>query len=100
MLREFFQEEVGPSFRFDAAMREFVASGEGRTLGAAVDHWWATRDRADAPIGPQFELNRFTRQWWRANPGGSRDELPAAWLATGTNPRTREAGPDRAAGFG
>jgi hypothetical protein len=86
VLREFFTAEVGPSFRFDAAMRDFVANGAGKTLGDAVDHWWASRDRDAPPIGPQFELNRFTREWWRANPGGTRDELRAAWLAYRNQP--------------
>ncbi len=86
VLREFFTAEVGPSFRFDAAMRDVVANGAGKTLGDALDHWWASRDRDEAPIGPQFELNRFTREWWRANPGGSRDELRAAWLAYRNQP--------------
>ena len=72
---------LGPSFRFDAAMRAFVADGAGRTLGDAVDHWRLSRNRRDGPIGPQFELNRFTRAWWRANPGGTREQLRAAWLA-------------------
>lgn len=86
VLREFFTAEVGPSFRFDAAMRDVVAKGAGKTLGDALDHWWASRNRDEAPIGPQFELNRFTREWWRTNPGGSRDELRAAWLAYRNQP--------------
>lgn len=86
VLREFFREEVGATFRFDASMREFVANGTGRTLGEAVDHWWTTRGRGGAPIGPQFELNRFTRQWWRANLGGTRDELRAAWVTYRNEP--------------
>lgn len=86
VLREFFTVEVGPSFRFDAAMRDVVANGAGKTLGDAVDHWWASRDRVKAPIGPQFELNRFTREWWRAHPGATRGELRAAWLAYRNEP--------------
>lgn len=34
---------IGPLFRFDAAMRDFIAGGAGQTLGAAVDHWHGTR---------------------------------------------------------
>ena len=73
VLREFFASEVGPSFRFDAEMRDFIAKGEGRTLGDALDHWRATRGRGQSTIGRQFELNRFTRQWYQDNPSGHRD---------------------------
>ena len=30
---------------------------------------------------PQFELNRFTRQWYLDHPQGSRDDLRTAWVA-------------------
>jgi hypothetical protein len=86
VLREFFASEVGPSFRFDAGMRDFIANGEGRTLGDAVDHWRATRDRGQSTIGRQFELNRFTRQWYQDNPNGHRDGLRAAWLTYRNQP--------------
>ncbi len=79
VLREFFVGLVGQSFRFDAPMRNFVAGGAGRTLDEAVDHWRATRDQGPASIGPQFELNRFTRGWYLDNPGGTRDEVLTAW---------------------
>lgn len=80
LLRRFFQSAVGPSFRFDAAMREFVSTANGAaTLGDAVEHWHRTRQDADREIGRQFELNRFTRQWWLENPGGSAEQLRAAW---------------------
>ena len=80
VLREFFRAHVGPTFRFDGAMREFIAAG-GATLGDAIEHWYATRDAAPKPITSQFELNRFTRQWHEDHPGGTRDELMAAWWA-------------------
>lgn len=80
VLREFFRAHIGPSFRFDGAMREFIAAGDA-TLGDAIEHWYATRDAAHKPITSQFELNRFTRQWHTENPSGTRDELMAAWWA-------------------
>src|SRR5699024_10338486 len=32
VLRRFFTAELGPRFRFDEHMRDFIATGEGRTL--------------------------------------------------------------------
>jgi len=79
VLRRFFTAQVGPSFRFDGPMREFVATGAGRTLGEAVEHWHATRGRAPGDIAPQFELNRFLRDWHAAHPDGNRGEAFVAW---------------------
>jgi len=81
VLRDFFQREVGPGFVFDAAMRSFIAEGAGRTLGDAVEHWHATREAAGrpAPIGAQFELNRFLRRRRGTHPGEGRDAALAAW---------------------
>ncbi|MBD8042216.1 hypothetical protein H9638_00150 [Arthrobacter sp. Sa2BUA2] len=80
VLREFFVNALGPGFRFDAPMREFFAGNDGTaTMGAALDHWHATRGEAPRPIGKQFELNRFSREWHAANPSGSREQMLAAW---------------------
>ncbi|MGB0100265.1 MAG: DUF6434 domain-containing protein [Nocardioides sp.] len=83
VLREFFRNALGPGFRFDAPMREFFAANDGTaTLASALDHWHGSRSdaaRASKPIGAQFELNRFSRQWHRDNPAGSRQDMLAAW---------------------
>lgn len=79
-LRAWFTEQVGPGFRFDAAMRDFIASSAGTaTLGDAVDHWHATRNAPPHEIGAQFEFNRFTRMWYRHHPGEPRAQLLVAW---------------------
>ena len=79
VLRHFFTEEIGPAFRFDEHMRDFIAHGEGRTLAEAVEHWHRTRDLPSGEIGRQFEYNRFTRAWFAAHPGGTREECLEAW---------------------
>jgi hypothetical protein len=78
-LREWFEAELGPGFRSDRRLREFLRTGAGKTLGDAVDQYLATRDSGPVEIEPQFELNRFTRLWWEANPDGTREELREAW---------------------
>jgi hypothetical protein len=78
-LREWFEGEVGADFRADRRLREFLQEGAGKTLGEAVDHYRATRDQPLSEIESQFELNRFTRRWWKANPGGTRAQLLEAW---------------------
>jgi hypothetical protein len=78
-LRGYFVTQIGSGFRFDRSMRDFIGSGAGRTLGEAVDHWRATRSTTEREIEPQFELNRFTRAWYRTHPDGSRSDLLTAW---------------------
>lgn len=79
-VRAWLAGRLGPRFAFDAPMREFFASGDGsRTLGDAVTHWHATRDRETTEIGAQFEWNRFARQWAADHPDGSAAEARAAW---------------------
>ena len=78
-LRRYFVGQIGSCFRFDAAMRAFLATGEGSTLGQAVEHWHATRSVGRPEIGGQFELNRFLRDWHRRHPAGSPVDARAAW---------------------
>jgi len=78
-LRQWFERELGPDFRADRHLRAFLREGAGRTLGEAADHYRATRDAPVGEIQPQFELNRFTRLWWEANPDGTREALLEAW---------------------
>ncbi len=85
-LRDWFVAEPGAGFHADRHMRRFLKEGAGKTLGDAVEHWISTRDAAEDEIKPQFELNRFTRQWWRANSDGSREELRDAWLVYRSTP--------------
>lgn len=78
VLRAFFCRRVGPDSRFDATKRAFVAAGEGRTLGQAVEHWYATRTAGPGEIPAQFEMSRFARAGHQAHPGGTRAELLTA----------------------
>jgi hypothetical protein len=79
-LRRFFESHVGPNFRFDKPMRDFIATSAGKALQQALDHWHATRaDRGSTEIAPQFEYNRFMREWHAAHPDATRADAVAAW---------------------
>ena len=93
-LREWFESVLGPSFRSDRHLREFLRDGAGRTLGDAVDHYRATRASEPSEIEPQFELNRFARVWWQEHPEGSRAELMEAWRSYRNTPVNRRRMPD------
>ena len=79
LLRAFFTDHIGAAFSFDAAMRGFITHHAGSTLGDAIAYWHATRSAVPRPIDAQFELNRFTRQWYIDHPGGTRNDLQQAW---------------------
>ena len=89
VLRDWFTQQVGPSFRFNESLRQFLANGSGRTLGEAVDHYLATRGLPTADIAPQFEYNRFVRSWRAANPGGSGEQMRQAWWEYRSAPTDR-----------
>lgn len=78
-LRRYLTAAIGPSFFFDAAMRDFITHGANRTLGDAAAHWYATRSHPAPEIGSQFELNRFVRAWHRRHPEASRAQALTAW---------------------
>ncbi len=78
-LRRYFTDLIGPSFAFDAAMRDFIFNGAGRTLGAAVNHWHFTRSQPQPEIGSQFELNAFIRDWHHHHSSGSHAQALHAW---------------------
>lgn len=87
VVRAWMLEQLGPSFHFDAEMREFFAQSDGtRTMQDAVDHFRSTRDQSDKSIDGQFEYNRFTRAWHQDHPEGSREDLLESWRAYRNTP--------------
>ncbi len=78
-VRGFFVERIGPSFHFDHHMRTFLAESPGKTLGDAVDHWYASRDQPTPETPEQLEYVRFTKAWHGKYPDGTNDECRAAW---------------------
>ncbi len=81
-LRAFFEHEIGVSFFYSGALRDFIHNGAGKTLQDAVQVWLEDqRDPAPREIALQFEYNRFTRAFHADHPGSSRDEVVTAWMA-------------------
>ncbi|SDH41306.1 SAP domain-containing protein [Microbacterium pygmaeum] len=84
-LRLWLRGRIGPSFRFDATMRDAVAAG-GITLDQLAGLWGEPR-RSDAEPAEQFELNRFSRRWHADHPGGAHVDMLRAWRAHRALPR-------------
>jgi SAP domain-containing new25/Domain of unknown function (DUF6434) len=80
-LGQFFRSHCGNGFRFNAAMRNFIHSEVGRTLEEAMHCYRASVSPSalKQEIIAQNEYNRHTREFFRQNPGASREEVLAAW---------------------
>jgi hypothetical protein len=80
-LRAYFTVVHGRSFRFNAALREFIAQGEGRTLADASECYESSRKSPSAQIAQQFEYNRHMREFHAANPAATHQQAVEAWWA-------------------
>ena len=77
-LRAFISAEIGRPFRFDRFMRKQIKVGDGTSLGAAIDAWRKQEGRS-YEIEPQFQYNRFTREYREHVPKAPHSEIVAAW---------------------
>jgi hypothetical protein len=79
-LRAFFSAETGKPFKFNQVMRDLVQSGQGKTLGEALDTWRSANESAErTQIAPQFEYNRHMRAYHEAHPEATREDAIKAW---------------------
>jgi len=80
-LRAYFKSVHGPGFSFNAALREIIANGQGKTLAEASAVYAATRGKPAEAIEGQFEYNRHMREFHARNPGASHQQAVEAWWA-------------------
>ena len=83
----------GEGFRFNAAMREFIHTGAGRTLAeAALCYQVSVRPGAPkTEIAPQLEYNRHFREYFREHPGATRERAIEAWWVRRGERRERDS---------
>jgi SAP domain-containing new25/Domain of unknown function (DUF6434) len=80
-LGAYFRGVCGAGFRFNAAIRQFVHEGQGKTLGEAATHY----EQSVAPGAPrqpiiaQNQYNQHTRDFFANYPNATRKECLAAW---------------------
>lgn len=79
-LRAFFEQHVGPGFRFNQVLRDLFKAPHGNTLAHALALYRASLAHgARAPIARQFQFNQHMRDYFLAHPKGTRDEAIAQW---------------------
>jgi hypothetical protein len=80
-LGAYFRATLGNGFHFNAAMRDFIHHGEGKTLLEAEQCYLASiQPGAVRPqIARQLEYNQHFRDYFAAHPTASRQDAIQAW---------------------
>jgi hypothetical protein len=80
-LGAFMRKLCGSGFHFNASMRDFIHSGEGRTLAEAAICYRASIQRSGTrrSIPRQLEYNQHFRDFFAAQPGATRQQAIDAW---------------------
>ena len=80
-LGAFFKQNLGPGFHFNAPTRDFIHTKAGKTLAdAAICYQTSARPGAKKTrIPQQLEYNQHLRDFFRDNPGSSRQQAIDAW---------------------
>ena len=77
-LGAFFKKHCGSSFRFNHAMRQFIHTQAGKSLGEAVECYHKSLTEQQ-PSLPQNELAAFMKDYSQSNPGSTRTEIMVEW---------------------
>lgn len=83
-VRTFFLQEIGPHFKMNVAWLNWMRSHVGYNLGDAITAWEETvltkkAQRGKNTIAPQFEYNRYMRDFFADNPGVGRAKAIHCW---------------------
>ncbi|MBU3675656.1 MAG: hypothetical protein FGM54_00510 [Chitinophagaceae bacterium] len=93
-VRNFFLQTVGPHFKMNVAWLVWMRTHVGQTLGDAIKAWEETvrnkkAQRGKNTIAPQFEYNRYMRDFMADNPGMSRANAIHCWKMKRDTPGTK-----------
>lgn len=82
--RRFFKDQLGPKFSFNIDFMQWMKENTGKTLADAVEAWKELEARKkdknfESKIPASNQYNRYTRDFFKANPGRSLAEARAAW---------------------
>ncbi len=82
--RRFFKSVMGPGFSFNVQFMGWMHEHKGeKTYREAIAEWARIREEKRAgrkrSIAPQFEYNRYTRDFFERNPGRTREECIRCW---------------------
>lgn len=83
-VRQFFSKEIGKSFKFNVKFMNWMKSNNGKTLEDAIAEWKnidkaKKTNKSPKDIAPQFEYNRYLRDFLADNPNRNRQEGIELW---------------------
>ena len=83
-VRAFFTEQLGKGFKFNVEFMNWMKTHQGKSLRDAVDQWkkiaFEKKNKSNPKeIAPQFEYNRYVRDFLADNPGASRGSAIKYW---------------------
>jgi len=83
-VREFFEEQLGPSFKFNVKFMKWMKEHVGQTLEDAIKEWKRLKlmtksNSVPKEIAPQFEYNRYIRDFLKDNPDKKRQTAIQFW---------------------
>lgn len=87
-LRAFFETHAKTRFSFNKELRDFIANGSGKTLAEALQHWEATKGQRTQTIAPQFEYNRFMREYFATTTNADLSSAYTAWKTHRDTPKS------------
>lgn len=83
-VRQFFETQIGGSFKFNVRFMNWMKSNVGKTLSDAIEEWHQIKTvqkktKKTKEIAPQFEYNRYLRDFLADNPGAGREMGMQLW---------------------
>ncbi|MDX5422186.1 MAG: SAP domain-containing protein [Hymenobacteraceae bacterium] len=89
--RRFFKSVIGEHFHFTTNFMRFCRENVGKTFSDAVQEWHREhtlkKDKGyQAEIGPQFEYNRYIRDFMADNPGSPLTTAIRCWKGKKSQP--------------
>lgn len=81
--RAFFKEVIGEHFKFNVQFMNWMKDNNGKTYQDAVDEWLRIAEEKKSGkrtiISGQFKYNQYTRDFYSANKGYSREDMIKCW---------------------
>jgi len=83
-VRTFFQNQIDGTFKFNVAFMNWMKQNAGKTLADALDEWKRINaakktGKQRTTIAPQFEYNRYIRDFLGDNPDRTKAEAIQFW---------------------
>ena len=90
-VRAFFRREIGVQFKFNTPFMNWMKMNHGKTLGDAIVEWKRIADlkkdkNYQTDIAPQFEYNRYTRDFHANNPALTAKDAIHCWKIKRSRP--------------